>query len=109
VDATGLRAGSLYAEADFMNENRETFRRRPGIEVRTIERAAVLVESEQHLYFALNRVGARIWSLLEQPRTVAEMTAILAGEFTVDEAECRRHTEQFLRLLIEKKLAARLP
>lgn len=90
-----------------MEETTKKYRRLPGIEVRGVDRTAVLVGPDAHSYFALNRVGTRIWSLLEPPRTIAEMTAILASEFTVDEAECRRQTEQFLRLLCEKKLAAR--
>lgn len=84
------------------------FLRIPGIEARPMDRSVVLVKPEKQLYFALNRVGTRIWSLLEQPRTIEGVTRILTGEFDVDESECRRHTEQFLTLLISKELVTRV-
>ncbi len=71
-----------------------------------MDRAAVLANAEKQLYFGVNRVGARIWALLEQPRTVSALVQTLASEFAVDEVICRRDTEEFLRHLMAKNLVA---
>lgn len=83
------------------------FSRTAGIEARAVDRAAVLVNPAQHDYFGVNRVGARIWALLEQPRRVSEIVSTLLREFAVDEAVCRRETEAFLTQLLARKMIAR--
>lgn len=80
------------------------FIRRPEVETRLLDGAAVLVVPDEHLYFAINRVGARIWELLAEPRSLEALVAALAGQFDVAETECRREAEGFLRRLEEKKL-----
>lgn len=84
------------------------FRRNAGIEERAVDRAAVLVNPAQHDYFGVNRVGARIWSLLAQPRRVSEIVSTLLSEFAVDEAVCRRETEAFLAQLLARKMVTQL-
>jgi hypothetical protein len=83
------------------------FQRNRAIEDRAVDRAAVLVNTEGHVYFGVNRVGARIWSLLEQPHRLTDLVRILTGEFAVDEAVCRRETEAFLRQLMVENLVVR--
>ena len=50
-------------------------------------------------YFALNRMGSRIWALIEQPARVDAIVAALAGEFEVDDQTCRAETSAFLETL----------
>jgi Coenzyme PQQ synthesis protein D (PqqD) len=102
------RLGALLDTPNHMNPPTEKFLRAPGIEARAVERTAVLMAPERHIYFAVNRVGTRIWSLLQEPRSVAELVGILTVEFSVEEAECRRHTEEFLRELLGKELVTRV-
>lgn len=85
------------------------FRRSAAIDGRAVDRSAVLVNAGEHLYFGVNRVGARIWSLLETPHSVSDLVRVLTSEFAVDEAVCRRETEAFLRQLIAKDLVAPCP
>ncbi|MEY2878056.1 MAG: hypothetical protein RLZZ15_436 [Verrucomicrobiota bacterium] len=92
-----------------MSDAGTTFQRKSAIEGRAVDRAAVLVDSREGLYFGVNRVGARIWSLLEQPRSVAELVETLTGEFTVDAAACRRETESFLGQLVTQGLVGATP
>lgn len=85
-------------------DNSTRFRRKPSVTERTVDRSAVLVDPDNNRYFTINRVGVRIWGLLEQPRTATEIVAILTAEFSVDQAVCRRETEQFLELMLSRNI-----
>ncbi len=79
-------------------------RRNEAFQHHALERTSVLAHAGEQSYFAVNQVGARIWSLLEKPRTVGEVVQSLMHEFAVDETTCRQHTEAFLRQLLAQKL-----
>lgn len=51
------------------------------------------------LYFGLNRVGAVVWSALEEPKTAAEICAVIHRQFEVDEACCREDVLDLLKNL----------
>jgi hypothetical protein len=84
------------------------FTRRAGVETRLLEGAAVLVLPEKHLYFAVNRVGARIWELLAEPHSLETLVIALAAQFEIAESECRREAEAFLGQLAEQHLVQRV-
>lgn len=88
-----------------MFDDQKVFRRSSDFADCVVEGAAVILNAEKHVYFGVNRVGARIWTLLEAPRTVEGLVNALMSEFAVDEPVCRRETESFLRQLLERKLA----
>lgn len=89
-----------------MNEPR--LRRIAGVETRLLDGAAVLVIPHQHLYFAINRVGARIWELLAEPQSLETLAAILATEFDIDEPQCRQEADAFLQQLVAQNLIQRV-
>ncbi len=80
------------------------FVRRDGVKTRLLDGAAVLVVPDRQVYFAINRVGARIWELLAEPRSLENVVAALAAQFDITESQCRREAEEFLRSLTEKNL-----
>ncbi len=41
-------------------------------------------------YYGLNTVGARIWELLQDSRTVTELLDVLLSEFDVEALSCER-------------------
>src|SRR5271169_5103026 len=51
------------------------------------EEAAIL-NLKNSVYYGMNPVGARVWELLKQPKSVAELRDILLEEFEVDEERC---------------------
>lgn len=61
------------------------------------EEAAIL-QMRSGVYFGLDPVGARIWNLLEQPRSVEELLAKLITEYDVEPKRC----EGDLLALLEK-------
>jgi hypothetical protein len=48
-----------------------------------LEDEVAILQVEKGVYYGLNPVGARIWHLLEQERTVAELCTILEAEYEV--------------------------
>ncbi|MCE9601016.1 MAG: PqqD family protein [Gemmatimonadetes bacterium] len=45
----------------------------------------VILSMREGVYFGLDGVGARIWSLVQQPTTLGEVTATIVSEFEVEE------------------------
>ena len=69
-----------------------------------IQDEIVLVGFQSGKYYGLDGVGARIWSLVQQPRTLREVLAALLEEFDVDAAACERDLLEFVGLLEREKL-----
>jgi hypothetical protein len=80
----------------------------PGADDLIVARGAGLVEAEVdgeliglHIdngtCYAFNATATRIWQLIEQPRSLADLCAALAEEFEVDPATC----ESDVRLVLD--------
>jgi hypothetical protein len=52
-------------------------------------------------YYGLSAVAARIWELLERPRTIAELSARLCEEFEVEAPTCEAEVLKFVNELID--------
>jgi len=53
------------------------------------EESAIL-NLKNSMYYGMNPVGTRIWSLLKEPRTVEQLRDALLNEYEVDAALCER-------------------
>jgi hypothetical protein len=82
------------------------FHRSPHVVYQTLagEEGAVLLNLDTGVYFGLNPVGARVWELLETPRSEAEVQASIAEEFEVDPDVALRDVREFLASLEERDL-----
>ena len=60
------------------------------------EESAVL-NLKNSVYYGLDSVGARVWTLLQQPRSVSELRDTLLSEYDVEARRC----EQDLLALLE--------
>jgi len=58
---------------------------------------AVILHLESGVYHGLNAVGAAIWTLLREPRTVGEIQEAILAEFAVDAERCQRDVLALLR------------
>ncbi len=47
----------------------------------------VILSMREGVYFGLDGVGARIWSLIQRPTTLGEVTDAIVAEFEVEEAQ----------------------
>ena len=77
-----------------------TYRKNPSVACTELDDGAVLLNLDTKYYFNLNETGLRIWQIMEEFRTPAEIAGKLACEYDVDE---ERATASVLRLLGELK------
>ena len=62
-----------------------------------LDDAIVMMDVDDGSYHELDPVGARIWMLLEAPRSVAEICESLLAEYDVDPQTCQADTSEFLQ------------
>ena len=70
----------------------------------TVDDDLVMFDAERGEYFGLDRVGRRIWELLETPRSVGELCTALMTEFDVTPEACRADVGTFVDRLHEAEL-----
>jgi hypothetical protein len=70
----------------------------------SLEEEAVILNLKDGVYYGLNPVGARIWDLLQEPRTVREILNILLEEYEVEPQRCGQDLLNLLKELAAKKL-----
>jgi hypothetical protein len=69
-----------------------------------IDGEVVMLSIENSEYYGMDKVGSRIWELLEKPLTFKELVAKLMDEYEVTEEQCGEDTMAFLKKLTDKKL-----
>jgi len=69
-----------------------------------IDGEVVMLSIENSEYYGMDKVGSRIWELLEKPMTFKEIVARLRDEYEVTEEQCVSDTLAFLNKLQDKKL-----
>ena len=66
---------------------------------------AVMMSIEKGAYFGLNPVATRIWDLIEQPKSLSELIAVIFGEYDVSVEQCEADVREFTADMIERGLA----
>ena len=64
-----------------------------------VDNELVMMRLESNGYFGLDAIGRRIWELLDEPRTVAQLCALLCEEYEVSAEECERDLLHYLKEL----------
>jgi hypothetical protein len=57
---------------------------------------AAILNLKNTVYYGLNPVGARIWNLLQRPRSVGELRDTILDEYAVESAQCERDLLELL-------------
>ena len=78
--------------------------RRMGLMTADMNGSAVMMDIMSGKYYNLGEVGGRIWELLEEPLTVAELVRKLTAEYDVSAEQCRADILPFLGKLVERRL-----
>lgn len=60
---------------------------------------AVILDRKSGVYYGLNSVGASIWDLVHQPKTVNEIRDTLQTEYFVESSQCDRMVLPLLQAL----------
>ena len=64
----------------------------------------VILDLGAGVYYGLDVVGTRIWSLIQEPRSVDAVQAVLLQEYAVDPGRCERELVAFLQELAAHKV-----
>ncbi len=64
----------------------------------------VVLNLASGVYYGLNPVGARVWSLIQQPRTFAEIRDQLLQEYEVESASLEADLRALLTELADQRL-----
>lgn len=59
---------------------------------------SAVLNTKNNVYYGMNSVGASVWNLMKEPKTVSEIRDAIVGEYDVDEERCERD----LMLLLEQ-------
>lgn len=60
---------------------------------------AVILNMKTGIYHGLNEIGAKIWDLIEQPKTVKEIQNLLLEEYEVEPEICKNDLLALLKNL----------
>jgi hypothetical protein len=64
----------------------------------------VILNFRDGAYYGLDAVGARVWRLIQEPRTLAEVCEAIASEYDVAPERCERDVIALFRRLAESGL-----
>jgi hypothetical protein len=64
----------------------------------------VILNAKSGQYYGLNPMGATIWGLLEQPKTVKELQELILEQYEVDALTCEQDLRELLHQMQEKGL-----
>ena len=65
---------------------------------------SVILNLKSGVYYGLNEVGAKIWQLIQQPKTVTEIREALLQDYDVEPEDCQRD----LLILLQELAAVKL-
>lgn len=64
-----------------------------------------LLNLKSNIYYSLNGVGAYVWELIQEPRSVLDIRSALLARYEVDAGRCKADVEGLLKGLTEAGLA----
>ncbi len=65
---------------------------------------AVILHLKSGVYYGLNEVGEKIWTLIQEPKTFPEIKAALLAEYDVEPEQCEQDLKALLQDLVKQEL-----
>jgi hypothetical protein len=72
--------------------------------VRDLDGESVILNIESGIYFGLDRIGSRVWQLIEEHGDVDAIVRVMLHEYDADPQTLRADAEALVAALIEKRL-----
>ena len=72
------------------------FRRSATLLTAEVDGDLMAMSVDNGVCYGLDRIGTRIWSLLDEPRSLDQLCTLLVAEFDVDATQCRRDVGRLL-------------
>lgn len=66
----------------------------------------IILGLDDNMYFGLSDTGARVWQLVQSPRTAGEIVETIVGEYEVDRQRAQADLEALLGDLLSRGLIA---
>jgi hypothetical protein len=85
-------------------QNNSAIKVAKGVRETVNQDGAVLLDIEQGLCFSLNPIGTRIWEMVKDGRSVAEITDALQLEYRLPRSQLVSDVSDFLKRLEEMRL-----
>jgi len=83
------------------------FKQNPDVVGAEVSGEMILLNTQTSVYLEIDDIGARIWALMETPRTLDALIHALLKEFDVDEAVCTANTDAFVQYLADNDFLAK--
>ena len=74
------------------------------IEDTNIDEEKVMMNLEKGQYFMMNKIGAYIWDMLEEPRVIKDIINELLQKYEVDYDTCKKEVLNYIVKLKEAEL-----
>jgi len=65
---------------------------------------AAILNLKNSVYYGLDPVGARVWQLVQEPRTIGQIRDVLRAEYDVEEAQLEADIRDLLQELAAQGL-----
>jgi hypothetical protein len=65
---------------------------------------AAILNLKNSVYYRLDPIGGRVWQLIHQPMTLAQIRDVLKGEYDVEAAQLEADIRDLLEQLAEQGL-----
>ena len=85
------------------------YRRDPDLQAVEMDGELMMMGKAQGEYFSLRNVAASIWHHLAEPRSVEELTTLVAAEYSVTPEPCRNDIARFLHDLVDNRMVLTEP
>lgn len=69
-----------------------------------MDKEAVILNTRDGKYYELNPVGADFWQLIQEPRTIDEITAMILEEYDVERDVLEQDLYELVHELLTKEL-----
>jgi hypothetical protein len=63
-----------------------------------------ILDVEAGMYYGLDEVGARVWTLIQSPKTVDEVLQVLLDEYEVEPGRCEQDLISLLQSMADEGL-----
>lgn len=77
-------------------------RRKPGLVAADTADEAILLDIDTGYFYQLNKTGAKIWTLVEEPMAFGALCEAMASAFRVDPETCRSDVQEFVADLLDR-------
>jgi hypothetical protein len=65
---------------------------------------AAILSMQNGIYYGLDPIGARVWNLIQQPQSVADLREAILSEYDVEPERCERDLLDLLQALLAEGL-----